>query len=86
MANQKRQMSEEQTNPSASYVTIFEEEFLQKLPVFYRYMILTETSSIGEMYAHTRFSQSAAHFSKEYIQYTPLNPYSNILLEEQAHD
>ncbi|WP_140418727.1 hypothetical protein [Pedobacter sp. AJM] len=79
-------MSEAIPNLSVSYVTIFEEEFLQKLPVFYRYMILTDTSSIGEMYTHTRFSQSEVHFSREYIQYTPVNPYSNILIEEQSHD
>ncbi|MFD2286322.1 hypothetical protein GJU39_00175 [Pedobacter petrophilus] len=79
-------MIEKQQIKPDQHVSIFEEEFLKKIPVFYRYMILTDTASIGEMYADTRFSQSAKHFSREYIQYTPVNPYSNILIEEKTDD
>lgn len=65
------------------YSTIFDEKFLSKVPVFYRYMVITETNSIGEMYNDVRFSKSDKHFSNEYIQCATLSSYSNIYLPEE---
>lgn len=75
-------MEETETLPELSYQTIFEEEFLMKLPLFYRFMVITDTSSIGEMYNDVRFSKSKKHFAKEYVQYSPMYSYSNVFIQE----
>jgi hypothetical protein len=76
-------MKEIKEEKAVKYSTIFDEKFLSKIPVFYRYMVVTETSTIGEMYNDVRFSKSEEHYSNEYMQCTTLSSYSNIYLPEE---
>jgi hypothetical protein len=64
------------------YSTIFDKQFLERLPVFYRYMTITLTETIGEMYSDARFSTSVRHFSREYMQSGPVSAYSNLFIPE----
>lgn len=62
--------------------TVFSEEFLQKIPVMYRFMVKMTTAGVGELYNGARFSICRAHGSKEYINYPSYKPVSNVLLKE----
>ena len=78
MAHNKKQSLEEPNIESP-----FLEEFLERLPMGLRFMVRTETESIGELYRRVKFSQSGLHQSKQYTNYAPFKPLSNILLRNE---
>lgn len=60
--------------------SIFNEEVLNEIPIFYRLMREKETNKIGELYLKTRFSKSKKHFSKNYKVVTSHKPISNFII------
>jgi len=59
----------------------FEETYLDKLPLAYRFMVKRETDSIGELYRKVKFSQSKKHRSIMMNNYRDFKPISNLCLD-----
>lgn len=58
----------------------FDEEFLEKLPLAYRFLKRFETEHIGELYQKVKFSKSIPHRSIMMNNYKDFKPLSNICL------
>jgi len=75
MADQQRYFMKETESP-------FEETYLEKLPLAYRFMVKRETYCIGELYHKVKFSQSKKHRSMMMNNYGDFKPVSNLCLDE----
>jgi hypothetical protein len=62
--------------------SIFSEEVLKQIPVFYRKMTEFETKNVGELKTNARFSSSENHYSDYYLQYLPSKPVADLDISE----
>ena len=63
--------------------TPFDNLFLDKLPLAYKYMTKRETETIGELYNKVKFSQSKKHRSIMMNNYVDFKPISNLCLDKK---
>lgn len=63
--------------------TPFDKNFLEQLPLAYRYMVKRETDSIGELYKNVKFSQSRKHRSLMMNNYLDFKPISNLVIDKK---
>lgn len=78
MANKKEQVMNK-------FETPFEESYLQKLPLAYRFLVKRETANIGELYNKVKFSKSIKHRSIMMNNYTDFKPLSNLFIDEKIY-
>lgn len=62
--------------------SIFKEEVLNQIPIFYRKMTEFETKNLGELKINSRFSISENHYSSYYLQYLPSKPIADLDISE----
>jgi hypothetical protein len=62
--------------------SIFNEEILQQIPLFYRKMTEFETKQLGELKTKARFSVSTLHCTNYYLQYSPSKPIADLDISE----
>lgn len=62
--------------------TIFNEDILKELPIFYRLMEKKQTDKIGELYLKSTFSKSKRHFSRNYRVLISYKPISNFIIRK----
>ncbi len=64
--------------------TVFNDKELAALPLTYRKMECTETSSVGELYKDSIFSKSKKHISNQYMVFVSYKPISNFIIDEEG--
>ena len=63
-------------------ITIFSEDILKEIPIFYRLMEKEQTYKIGELYLKSTFSKSKRNFSKSYKVLISYKPISNFIIRK----